>query len=155
MPGPCRVAGNRATTRVAPTSSLASLLRNLHVNPVGILDVQPGVVALQGSCTALRQIACRGFPAETRYPDREVIDDAGRASMVERDQHLGVAEANDSAWLVLANHREAEHLLIEVDGTLQVRDMNTDVIDVRGFEIDVFPGDCGGPTGSQHGEPAN
>ena len=155
MPGPCRVAGNRATTRVAPTSSLASLLRNLHVNPVGILDVQPGVVALQGSCTALRQIACRGFPAETRYPDREVIDDAGRASMVERDQHLGVAEANDSAWLVLANHREAEHLLIEVDGTLQVRDMNTDVIDVRILEIKAFLGNCGGSASSQYRQTAN
>jgi len=69
--------------------------------------------------------------------------------MVERDQHLGVAEANDSARLVLADHREAEHLLIEVDGTLQVRDMNADMVDVRAFEIDVFLGDCGGSTGSQ------
>jgi hypothetical protein len=68
---------------------------------------------------------------------------------------LGVAEANDSAWLVLANHREAEHLLIEVDGTLQVRDMNTDVIDVRILEIKAFLGNCGGSASSQYRQTAN
>src|SRR5712671_790508 len=106
-------------------------LGNLHVDPVGILDVQTGIVALQGSRTTLCQIARSGFPVETGYSDREVIHDAGRASAVHGDQHLGVDEANDSAGLVLANHREAEHLLVEIDGTLQVRDMNADVVDVR------------------------
>src|SRR5260370_10970671 len=72
--------------------------------------------------------------------------------MVDRDQHLGIAEANDSARLVLANHREAEHLLIEVDGTLRVRDMNADVIDVRVLEIKAFLGSGGRSAGGQYRE---
>jgi hypothetical protein len=40
-----------------------------------------------------------GFPAEPRDPDREVVHDAGRASMVERDEHLGVAKADYAAGL--------------------------------------------------------
>jgi hypothetical protein len=35
--------------------------------------------------------------------------------MVDRDQHLGVAEANDSVRRDLADHGEAEHFLIEID----------------------------------------
>src|SRR5262249_6145871 len=96
-----------------------------------------------------------GFPAETRYPDREVIDDAGRTAMIERDQHLGVAEANYSAGLVLAYHGEAEHLLIEIDGALQVGDVNADVVDIGVLEIDVFLRGGRRCAGGEHCEPSN
>jgi hypothetical protein len=60
--------------------------------------------------------------------------------MVERNEHFGIAEANYAAPLILADHRETEHLLVELDGPLQVRDMNADVIDVRVFEIEALLG---------------
>src|SRR5262245_2276188 len=90
-----------------------SRLRNLHVDPVGILDVETGIVALQRIGAALREIAHPGVPGEARDPDSEMIDTRGRASIVERDQHSAVAEANDSARLLLADHGEAEHPLIK------------------------------------------
>jgi hypothetical protein len=37
--------------------------------------------------------------------------------MVEKDEHLGVAETNYAARLVPADHGEAEHLLVELDVT--------------------------------------
>jgi hypothetical protein len=64
--------------------------------------------------------------------------------MVGRDEPLGVAQTNYAARLVPANHGEAEHLLVELDGPLQVRDMNADVVDVRVFEIEAILGRGGG-----------
>src|SRR5215471_15558312 len=151
---PAMAAASLPTTNIWLRSRRSSL-RNLHVDPVRILDVQTRIVALQRRRTALCQIVRRGFPAETGYSDREVIHNAGRASVVERDQHLGVAEANDSARLVLADHGEAEHLLIEIDGTLHVRDVNADVVDIRAFEIDVFLCGRGCCAGSQHCKTGN
>src|SRR5260221_8066588 len=78
----------------------------------------------------------------------------GRASMVERDQHrLAVAEANDIR-VGPAHHRESEHFLIKRDGTLQVRDMNADVVDIRGLKLDLVlsRGDGAPSTGSQQRE---
>jgi len=60
--------------------------------------------------------------------------------VVERDQRLGVAEPNDldSALFCLARYSKPEHLPIEVDGALQISDLNADMVDVRSFEIDIF-----------------
>jgi hypothetical protein len=98
-----------------PPVRWSGLLRILYVYPVGILDVQTSIVALQRIGAALRQIARGGFPAESRNPDGKVVDDVRGASMVERDEHLGVAEADYAARLILTDHRETEHLLIEID----------------------------------------
>ena len=47
----------------------------------------------------------------------------------ERDQRPVITEANNSERLILANHRETKHFLIEIDGTLQIRNLNADVVD--------------------------
>src|SRR5579871_1539541 len=146
-----RIRARRRPHRVTWAPLPASPLRDLHVNPIRILDVQTRVVALQRSRSTLCQIARGRFPAETGYPDREVVNNSGWASMVEGDQHLGIAEANNSARSVFADHSEAEHFLIELDGTLRVRDVNADVVDIRVLEVDAFLGD-GAPTRSQHRE---
>jgi len=75
--------------------------------------------------------------------------------MVERDQRPGGAEANDSVRLVLADHRETKHFLIEIDGPLQIRDLNADMVDVRTLEIDIFLGGGSRSAGSQHRETSN
>ena len=69
-----------------------------------------------------------------------MINSAGRAPMVERDQRFGVAESNNfnSSLFCLAHYGKAEHLPIEVDGPLQVSDLNADMVDVRSFESVVF-----------------
>src|SRR6266478_757948 len=82
------------------------LRKDLHVDPVGILDVQPGIGVVFRTRTTLCHIACSRFLAETGYPDREVIHNSGRALMIERDQRPGIAEANNSVRLVLADYRE-------------------------------------------------
>src|SRR5262245_60275062 len=64
----------------------SSLKRDLHVDPIGILDVQTGKVALQGSRAALCQIASDRFPRGAGNPNREMIYSAGRASDIERYQ---------------------------------------------------------------------
>src|SRR5258707_3626947 len=97
----------------------SSLRKNLHIDPVGVLDVQARIGVVFRSPIALLQIACRGFLAETGNADREVIHDSGRALMVERNQCPGGAEANNSERLVLADHSEAERFLIEIDRALQ------------------------------------
>src|SRR5207302_11382405 len=58
----------------------SGLRSDLHVDSVGVLDVQTGQVALQGSRAALGQIARDRFPREAGNPDREVIHSAGRTS---------------------------------------------------------------------------
>lgn len=75
--------------------------------------------------------------------------------MIERDKRPGGTEPNNSERLVLADHGETEHFLIKVDGTLQIRDLDADMVDVRGLEIHVFLGSGGGSTGSQHREALN
>lgn len=76
--------------------------------------------------------------------------------MIERDQRPVVAEANNTERFVLANHREAEHLLIKIDGTLQVRDLNADMIDIRVSEIELLLSGAGGRSArSQHRETSN
>src|SRR5262245_24427602 len=104
--------------------------RDLHVDAVGVLYVQAGIVALERRGAAFRQVAPGGVRAETRDADREVVDAPGGAAPVERDQRLGVAEANDLARLLLAHHGEAEYFPVELDGALQVRDLDADVVDV-------------------------
>ena len=95
--------------------SPSSLRKDLHIDPVGVLDVQAGIGVVFRISIALLQIACRGVLAETGNADSEVIHNSGRALMVERDQSPGVTEANNSERLILADHGEAEHLLIEID----------------------------------------
>jgi len=97
------------------------LKRDLHVDPVGIVDVQAMIGIVTDTASALGQIACGGFLGETGYANREVIDNFGRALTVQRDQSPVRTETNDSERLVLADDGEVEHFLIEVDGTLQVR----------------------------------
>ena len=77
--------------------------------------MQTRIGVIQRSCSTLHRIAGSGLLGETGYPDREVIDNSGRALMIERDQRPVVAEANNSERFVLANQREAEHLLIKID----------------------------------------
>jgi len=102
------------------------------------------------AASALGQIACGGFLGETGYANREVIDNFGRALTVQRDQSPVRTETNDSERLVLADDGEVEHFLIEVDGTLQVRNLNADMVDVRGLEIDIVLGSSGRRSGGCH-----
>src|SRR6516162_5520886 len=129
---------------------IATRADDLHIDPVGILDVQPCIVALQRCRTALLQIAFDSRPVEGRYPDREMIHDPGRPSVIERHQHVLVAEANDLAWLLLAHHLEAEHPLIEIDGALQVRRVDADVVYCRALEVNVVRSRGGDSTGGEH-----
>src|SRR6266699_5017305 len=81
-----------------------------------------------------------------------MVDHPGRVSMVERDQNLlAVAEANDLR-VGPADHGEPEHFLIKRDRTLQVRDTNADVVDVRIPEFYLLLSGAGRPTGSQQRE---
>ena len=82
--------------------------RDLHVDPVGVLDVQTGIGVVFGARTTLCHIAGSGVLGETGYPNREVIDNAGGALMVERDQRPGGTEANNSERLVLAKLRRGK-----------------------------------------------
>src|SRR5213593_3593906 len=132
------------------------LKRDLHVDPVGIVDVQAMIGIVTDTAPALGQIACGGFLGETRYADREVIDNFGRALTVQRDQSPVRTETNDSQRLVLADDGEVEHFFIEVDGTLQVRNLNADMVDVRGLQIDIVLGSPGRRSGGcQHRETSN
>ena len=116
-----------------------------------------GKIPLQGSRTTLCQITRDGFPAMTGYPNCEMIDSAGRAPVVERDQCFGVAEPNNfnSSLLCLARYSKAEHLPIEVDGALQISDLNADMVDVCSFEIDVFLSGGSRAARRQHRETLN
>jgi hypothetical protein len=134
----------------------SSLKRDLHVDPVGIVDVQAMIGIVSDTASALGQIACGGFLGETGYANREVIDNFGRALTVQRDQSPVRTETNDSERLVLANDGEVEHFFIEVDGTLQVRNLNADMVDVCGLEIDIVLGSPGRRSGGcQHRETSN
>src|SRR5262249_19242439 len=101
------------------------------------------------------QIARSSLLGKTEHSDREVVNDCSRALTVERDQRPGVTEANNAQRLILADHGETKHFLIELDGTLQIRDLNTDVVDVRSLEIDVVLGSDGRSAGRQHRETLN
>src|SRR5207244_9517752 len=90
------------------------------------------------------------FLGETVYANREVIDNFGRALTVQRDQSPIRTETNDSERLVLADDGEVEHFLIEVDGTLQVRNLNAEIVDVLGLEMDIVLGSSGRRTGGCH-----
>src|SRR6185436_3348121 len=89
-----------------------------------------------------------------RYPDRKVVDNASRASMVDGDQNPAIAKANDFR-LGPANHRKAEHFLIKLDGTLQIRNMNADVIDGCILKLDLILSGGGRSAGRQQGEAGN
>jgi len=117
--------------------------------------VQTRIRVVLQTRTVLGQIAGSGFLAETGYPDCKLIHNSGWALTVERDQCPGRAEPNNSKRLVLANDRKAEHFLIEIDGALQVRDLNAHMIDVCTLEIEVFLGRGGRSAGRQHRETAN
>src|SRR3977135_2328431 len=86
-----------------------------------------------------------------------MINSAGRTAVVEGDQRLGVAEPNDfdSSLFCLAHYSEPEHLPIEVDGALQISDLNADMVDVRSFEIDVFLSGRSRATCRQHRKTLN
>src|SRR3989442_6663577 len=94
------------------------------------------------AASALGQIACSGFLGETGYANREVIDNFGRALTVQRDQSPVRTETNDSERLVLADDGDVQHFFIEVDGTLHVRNLNADIIDIRGLENEIVIGSC-------------
>src|ERR1700756_3926303 len=76
------------------------------------------------------------------HANREVVHDASWALVVKRNQCLGDSEAHDFVLLVLAHRSKTEKLLVEIDGTLQVVDLNADVIDFYAFETGLLkPGD--------------
>src|SRR5262249_54380998 len=83
-------------------------------------------------------------PRDAGNPDREVIYSAGRASDIERYQCLSVAEPNNfyAALFRLADYCETEHFLIKIDGSLQISDLNADMVDVCGLEVDVVLRTC-------------
>src|SRR6516225_9942849 len=97
-------------------------------------------------------MALHSRPVEGRYPDRKMIHDPGRPSVIERHQHALVAEADDLAWLILAHHLEAEHSLIEIDGAPQVRSVDADVVYGCARKVDVVRSRGGGSTGGKHRE---
>src|SRR5207237_9846815 len=129
--------------------------RDLHVNPVGVIDVQTVIGIVSDTRTMLGQITRGRLLGETGYPDREVIDNCGGALTVERDQRPVITEANNSERLILADHRETEHFLIEIDGTLEIRNLNADVVDVRGLEIDLVRRGGGRSPSRPHRGPGN
>jgi hypothetical protein len=141
--------------RLAFRGDASRLTEYLHVDAVGILDVQARIWVLQWSNPMLGEVARGGFTVETRHPDREVIHNSGGALTIERHERPAVAEADDPERLVLAHHRETEHLLVEVNGTLQVRDLNTDMVDVSAFEIEALLGRRGRSARSQQREALN
>src|ERR1700682_3158272 len=77
--------------------------------------------------------------------------------MVEGDQGPGDTEANNSVGLVLAHHGETERFLIKIYGTLQIGDLNADMVDVRAFETGPLWFGRGGRSagGNQHRETPN
>src|ERR1700733_9687185 len=87
-----------------------------------------------------------------RYADRKVVHNSRRALTIERDQRPRIAEANNATRLVLADHREAEHFLVEIDRALQIGDLNADMIDVCALEIALFLRDGSRSAGSQDRE---
>src|SRR5262249_33510327 len=60
----------------------AFYLKDLHVDPIRVLDVQTSIGVVQRRRAALHQVARSGFLAETGYPDREVIDNPGWTLLV-------------------------------------------------------------------------
>jgi hypothetical protein len=52
-------------------------------------------------------------------------------------------------WLLLAHHLEAEHPLIEIEGALQVRRADADVVYGRALEVDIVRSRGGGSTGGE------
>jgi hypothetical protein len=135
----------------------SGLSGDLQIDSIGVFHMQTGKIPLQGSRTMLCQITRDRFPAVTGYPNGEMIDSAGRASVVERDQGSGVAEPNNfySSFFRLAHDGEPEHLPIEVGGALDVSDLNADMVDVRSFEIDVFLSGGSRAARRQHRETLN
>src|SRR5262245_35249544 len=136
-------------------SAQSPLIKDLHIDPVRILDVQAGIRIVLRGCAALSHIAHSGFLAEARYPDRKVVHNSGGALTIERDQRPVGAEADDSERLVLADHGEAEHLLIEFGRALQIRNLDADMVDLGSLEIDVLLGGGGRSARSQQRETSN
>jgi hypothetical protein len=62
---------------LAVTNALSFLAGYLHVDPVGVLDVQAGEIAVRYRRAALLELARHRLLVETGYPDREVIDLSG------------------------------------------------------------------------------
>jgi hypothetical protein len=81
-----------------------------------------------------------------------VINDSSGALTIERNQDLVGAEADDSQRLILVDHREAEHLLVKGDRSLQVSELNAKVVDVRAVKLHFFLGDSSGSTGGEDSE---
>src|SRR5580704_12807321 len=122
------------------TSNLVrrSTLNNLHVEPFRILDVKTRVHVLFGARPVQLQFARDRFLIEVLHANREVVDEARRTLVVKRNQRLGDPEAHDFVVFVLAHHSKTEKLLVEINGTLQVVDLNADVIDFYAFETGVL-----------------
>src|SRR5881397_4305933 len=110
---------------------------------------RPAIRVVFRRSAALSHIARGGFLAEAGYPDRKVVHNSGGTLLVERDQRPVGPEADNSERLVLTDHGEAEHLLIELGRALQIRDLDADMIDLGRLEIDVFLGSGGRSTRRQ------
>src|SRR6266550_4075097 len=62
------------------------LIEDLHIDAIGILDVQTGIRIVFRTGATLSYIACSSFLAEAGYSNREVIHNSGRALAIEGDQ---------------------------------------------------------------------
>src|SRR5882757_1234561 len=104
-------------------------LVDLHRKAVRILNVEARVDVLPGRRAAIEQVLRHRLAIEILDADREMIDDRLRAGAPQRYEGPLEAEPHDLVRLVLAQHRQAEHLLIEVCRPLQVADREGDVAD--------------------------
>src|SRR5947207_9237592 len=80
------------------------LIENLHIDAVGILDVQTGIRIVFRSRAALPQVPRSRFLAEAGHPDRKVVHHSGRTLSIEGNQRAVGPEPNNSERLVLTDH---------------------------------------------------
>src|SRR5579859_1647268 len=78
-----------------------------------IFDMKSRIEVLLRIGSTFFQFPRYHFLVELLDSDREVIHQTGRALVMQRDQHLPLPQAHDFVGLVLAHHRQSEHLLIK------------------------------------------
>src|SRR5215472_453264 len=117
--------------------------------------MKPCIGIVQRNGASLLQVTSCGLFGVLRHPDCEVINDPCRTLTIERNQHLVGTEADDSQRLILVDHREAEHLLVKSDRSLQIGDLNADMVDVRALEIELFLSGSRCSTGGEQRKASN
>ena len=79
--------------------------RDLNVDAVRVLDVQPGIVALQRRRAALLEMSFNRIPVKMGNADRVVIDEPAGAAVIEGDHDVLVAETDDLGRLFPGSRR--------------------------------------------------